>query len=385
MNDNVTVLIKKIIQSIESYKAISKTDKSIPYDYINLQDFESIHNKHDLYRYINAKYAQKSKDMLIKSYNELKIEDPMSIISKINFSSENRTTFVDKFIKGKKYKSIDISIASENFNIQQGMYNTIDSNLNACSVIKATVNESSRYKNKWVVKDKVFSYSLRNETENNFHTRNYRYKENALLYTSFIIGNPVDVHVFVRYNKGEEYTYYGPFLMFELSIDGKEVNLICKEDISETEVMTYIKSTDKESENFVTFNAEGEIYKESLTRVRLKQGIFRENLLNKHGEKCMICDIHGKDFLVASHIKPYRISNVEQAVSSENGLVLCPNHDKLFDRGYITFDEDGKILISSMLPKKLIKIININIEVKLPKEYRNNKYLKYHRFNIFME
>ena len=52
------------------------------------------------------------------------------------------------------------------------------------------------------------------------------------------------------------------------------------------------------------------------------------------------------ELLVASHIKPWSISDANEKLDIHNGLLMCPNHDKLFDRGYISFDDTGRILIS---------------------------------------
>lgn len=36
-------------------------------------------------------------------------------------------------------------------------------------------------------------------------------------------------------------------------------------------------------------------------------------------------------------------------MSLYKGLLLCPNHDKAFDRGYIAFNDNGLIIISDEL------------------------------------
>lgn len=53
--------------------------------------------------------------------------------------------------------------------------------------------------------------------------------------------------------------------------------------------------------------------------------------------------------LLASHIKPWRSASNYERLSSENGLLLSPLYDKLFDIGLITFDDNMKILISNKL------------------------------------
>ena len=54
--------------------------------------------------------------------------------------------------------------------------------------------------------------------------------------------------------------------------------------------------------------------------------------------------LSNKDFLIASHIKPWSKCKSNQKLDVNNGLLLCPNHDRLFDEGWISFDEIGKII-----------------------------------------
>ena len=66
-------------------------------------------------------------------------------------------------------------------------------------------------------------------------------------------------------------------------------------------------------------------------------------------------------------------------------MLLLPNYDKLFDRGYINFDKNGKILISKLINDDEIEILGIKKDAKLFKlENEYQKYLDYHRKNCFM-
>ena len=87
--------------------------------------------------------------------------------------------------------------------------------------------------------------------------------------------------------------------------------------------------------------------------------------------------------LIASLVKPWRDSSPEEKTDVNNGLLLCPNHDKLFDLGYISFDENGKILISDQLDDKNRMWLNAVGTMKIQITDRNNFYLAYHRKYIF--
>lgn len=57
--------------------------------------------------------------------------------------------------------------------------------------------------------------------------------------------------------------------------------------------------------------------------------------------------------LVASHIKPFKKSSDEEAYDPDNGLLLSQNMDGLFDKGYISFNNDGSIILSNKLDTDL--------------------------------
>lgn len=124
--------------------------------------------------------------------------------------------------------------------------------------------------------------------------------------------------------------------------------------------------------------------KEAVVKVRINQDKFREKLINKY-KKCCLCNVNMNELLVASHIKPQSISDANEKLDIHNGLLMCPNHDKLFDRGYISFDDTGRILISEKLDDNNRMYMNITPTMKIDITEENIKYIKYHRKNVFIE
>ncbi len=123
---------------------------------------------------------------------------------------------------------------------------------------------------------------------------------------------------------------------------------------------------------------------EAVVKARRNQGLFRSLLMDKYDGRCCLCGLDNRYLLVASHIKPWRDSTDKEKVSIHNGLLLCPNHDKLFDSGFISFDDDGRIMISSVeLDEKDCKLLNINKDMKIDVSDEQKPFLKYHRENIF--
>ncbi|MBP3783132.1 MAG: HNH endonuclease [Butyrivibrio sp.] len=120
--------------------------------------------------------------------------------------------------------------------------------------------------------------------------------------------------------------------------------------------------------------------REILTKARVNQSRFRQKLLERY-DGCAICGMNMSDLLVASHIKPWAESSAKEKTSVENGLLLCPNHDKLFDKGYIAFENDGSVLISSLISKENYDLLGIDEDMKIELTEANVPYIEYHRKN----
>ena len=99
--------------------------------------------------------------------------------------------------------------------------------------------------------------------------------------------------------------------------------------------------------------------KEAVRKERINQGKFRELLLRTQKE-CIVCGLHNKSLLTASHIKPWSVSSPDERLDSDNGFMMCPSHDKLFDRNLISFTENGDIMISKTLSDDDCIKLNVN-------------------------
>jgi predicted restriction endonuclease len=96
--------------------------------------------------------------------------------------------------------------------------------------------------------------------------------------------------------------------------------------------------------------------------------------------------INEESLLIASHIKPWAVSEPEERTDPNNGFILSPLYDKLFDRGYITFSDDQRVTISNWLSRQVKERIGIRDNQKfqfLPLNETRVKYLEYHRKTVF--
>lgn len=135
-------------------------------------------------------------------------------------------------------------------------------------------------------------------------------------------------------------------------------------------------------------NIENEIIseteKEELRKARIGQGNYRKKLILLW-EKCAVTEFQKSEILIASHILPWRKSTNFQRLDKFNGLLLLPNYDKLFDKGLISFEDNGQIIISYKISEIDQSILGIKKNDKLFKVNEENiKYLKLHR-EIFYE
>ncbi len=124
----------------------------------------------------------------------------------------------------------------------------------------------------------------------------------------------------------------------------------------------------------------------SIIKSRVGQGLFRKKVLEKYDNTCIITGVSAKKLLIASHIKPWAVSDNEERLSEENGLLLIPTYDKLFDYGLISFTNQGKVIVSSQLLKEDRERLHLStdIEYNLRLSSKTIEYLDYHRDIIFV-
>lgn len=132
-----------------------------------------------------------------------------------------------------------------------------------------------------------------------------------------------------------------------------------------------------------TFKRPNETQRSGLVTSRVGQGYYRQNIVQKWDGKCPISQIDLKEILIASHIVGWAESNDEERLDVENGILLAPHIDALFDKHLISFQDDGKILISNRLDSRLIELLGINHSIILPTTNGMFKYLKRHRERFY--
>jgi putative restriction endonuclease len=131
----------------------------------------------------------------------------------------------------------------------------------------------------------------------------------------------------------------------------------------------------------------GETEKSQLVKSRRGQGKFRRNV-RQYEERCRITGIEDVRFLISSHIKPWRSSTNQERLDGENGLMLTPNADSLFDRGFFSFGDDGTLLISPVVDEQVLLKLGVPVgQILNVGQFtdRQKSYLTYHRRSVFLK
>jgi putative restriction endonuclease len=127
----------------------------------------------------------------------------------------------------------------------------------------------------------------------------------------------------------------------------------------------------------------GPVEKEALIRARRGHGRYRQDL-ERVEIGCRLTGLIDRRHLRASHIKPWCESNDHEKLDPNNGLLLSPHIDHLFDRGYISFTDKGELLVSRFLNPVVLSDWGLTTSIR-PKPFSEKQcvYLDYHRKNVF--
>jgi putative restriction endonuclease len=125
----------------------------------------------------------------------------------------------------------------------------------------------------------------------------------------------------------------------------------------------------------------------AIIRARSGQGLFKDRV-SRIESRCRITSVENPVHLIASHCKPWRDSTNEERLDGENGLLLTPSIDHLFDRGFIGFENNGDLIISPVAhPPSLqrmgidtMRIINVGGFTNGQKQF-----LDFHRNSVLLQ
>ncbi|MCC3149520.1 HNH endonuclease [Bifidobacterium bifidum] len=123
---------------------------------------------------------------------------------------------------------------------------------------------------------------------------------------------------------------------------------------------------------------------------RVNQSYFRNSLLQNYHGTCCITGMQIPKLLIASHIKPWKASTPNEKTAASNGLLLNAFHDRAFDQGLISIDDDYRIMVNH----DKVRHSDINDrwlydfdghEISLPAiSQPSHEFIEYHHKHIFL-
>ena len=182
-------------------------------------------------------------------------------------------------------------------------------------------------------------------------------------------------------------------------LDGEIFNEFCnyREELSYQAQVIRAKMQNVQVENIINMDDLDEIppgkYRERLVKKRIGQYFFRMSVLSAYRNRCCITGMQKSDLLIASHIKPWRVSDEKtERTNPCNGLCLNSLHDKAFDKGLITLDKDYRLVISKEMNQVSMDTVTREWfygykgkKINLPEKFLPGKsFIEYHNDVIFL-
>ena len=116
-----------------------------------------------------------------------------------------------------------------------------------------------------------------------------------------------------------------------------------------------------------------------LVTSRVGQGYYRQMIREKWNYKCPVTGCDVLNILISSHIVSWSECNDDERLDVENGILLSPNVDALFDKHFISFTNNGKLVLSNRINEEKLVALGIPSDAVIPISEGMKKYLDKHR------
>jgi putative restriction endonuclease len=125
------------------------------------------------------------------------------------------------------------------------------------------------------------------------------------------------------------------------------------------------------------------------TTARYGQNSFREAVISAHDGQCCITGIKNPKLLIASHIIPWS-KDKNNRLNPSNGLCLSNLHDKAFDSGLLTLNNNYEVVLSKNLKNEKNNYMAASFlefegkRILMPKKFTpDQEFLEFHRTQVF--
>ncbi len=153
---------------------------------------------------------------------------------------------------------------------------------------------------------------------------------------------------------------------------------------------TAIDELELENDVLIPDDFSGET-RQVLTTQRIKQHFFRRAVLGSYRGRCCMSGLSDARLLIASHIVPWSADKANR-LNPSNGLCLSAIHDRAFDKGLISLDEDWRVILSNELRQRddaFVKAVFLPLEnqpIEMPEKFKpNEQFMSHHRAVIFLD
>jgi hypothetical protein len=192
--------------------------------------------------------------------------------------------------------------------------------------------------------------------------------------------NGDEIHLFYRHTHHSPFVYFGRIALTDFQLGEKAPSeFVFRIEMLSSEIDAF-KEVREHAAEYKTLD---KTEQEQIMISRLGQENFRRNVIRLWGS-CSVTGLHNVTLLRASHVKPWKDSDNRERLNPFNGLLLIPNYDFLFDRGYIAFRGNGSMIVSERLDASARKVFELGEGLRLRKVFAESKeYLEFHRSLVF--
>jgi putative restriction endonuclease len=179
-----------------------------------------------------------------------------------------------------------------------------------------------------------------------------------------------------------------------IGLIGQEATML-RDRLSQVAVETPMQAENADLEKWEhhiesTIESDGQLSeteRQALVVARRGQGLFKQRVMEIE-DHCRMTGVTNPIHLRASHCKPWRDSTNSERLNGENGLLLTPTMDHLFDRGFISFEGSGALIISPVAHTLSLqrmgvptdRVLNVGTFTEGKKQF-----LDYHRDGVLLQ
>jgi hypothetical protein len=143
--------------------------------------------------------------------------------------------------------------------------------------------------------------------------------------------------------------------------------------------------SNERTEPYANFLLPNTTERSGLVTSRVGQGAYRKRILHRWEYQCAVTGFNKLEILIASHIVPWKSASDEERLDVHNGILLSPTFDALFDKHLISFENNGRIILSKSIEQAAYEKIGVTGYEKIKNLSKYNQaFLDRHR-NIILK